>query len=314
MRASALRSLWRSSPPLTATGVLMLVVAVATVVAAIVDPRSIAGAPAWLKPLKFAMSTAIYSLTLAWVLGHLRTRSRLRGLVAWTTAGVFVLEVAIIDLQAWRGTTSHFNASSPLDATLFAVMGIGIGLQTLASVWVAVMLWRQPFTNRVLGSALRWGMTLTIAGALVGPLMTMPTGVQLERARAGLGMPTVGAHTVGAPDGGAGLPVTGWSREYGDLRIPHFVGLHAIQVLGILALLLPRLVPTERRRLRLLHAVTASYGTAFLLLLAMALRGDSPLSPSAPSLAVLLLWGTATTAAVLWVGLTGNSSNRRSIA
>ena len=132
-----LDELWRGSPPLTAVGILMLVVAGASVVGMLVDPRVINGAPAWLKPLKFAVSTAIYSLTLAWMFQWLQEWQRVRRIVGWTTALVFVLEVAIIDAQAWRGTTSHFNVSTPLDMALFGVMGTAILLQTLVSVAVA---------------------------------------------------------------------------------------------------------------------------------------------------------------------------------
>ena len=101
----------------------MLVVAGASLVGLLVDPRIITGAPAWLKPFKFAISTAIYSLTLAWIFGWLPDWPRVRRVVGWTTAIVFVLEVAIIDAQAWRGTTSHFNVSTPLNMVLFVVMG-----------------------------------------------------------------------------------------------------------------------------------------------------------------------------------------------
>ena len=175
----------------------MVAVAGASVVGMLVDHRVITGAPAWLKPFKFAVSTAVYSLTLAWIFGSLPDRPRVRRVVGWTTAIVFVLEVAMIDAQAWRGTTSHFNVSTPLNATLFAIMGAAILLQTFVSVAVAVALWRQPFTDRVLGWALRLGMTLTIVGAMTGPLMTRPTAAQLADARAGASMTTAGAHSVG---------------------------------------------------------------------------------------------------------------------
>jgi len=176
--------LWRNSPPLTGVGILMLAVAIPSLIGVFADPRAITGAPAWLKPFKFAISTAIYGLTLAWVFGWLTDWPRTRRIVGWTTAIVFVLEVAIIDVQAWRGTTSHFNVSTPLDRTLFMVMGSAIMVQTVVSITVAVALWRQRFADRPLGWALRFGMTLTILGALTGPLMTRPTANQLARAGA----------------------------------------------------------------------------------------------------------------------------------
>src|SRR5687768_2328953 len=208
--AGLLDRLWTTSPPLTAVGLLMLFAAAGSLIGIVVDPRLITGVPAWLKPFKFAISAAIYCLTLVWIFQWLPDWPRVRRVVGWTTAIVFVLEVAIIDAQAWRGTTSHFNVSTVLDGILFGIMGAAILVQTFVSVAVAVALWRQRFTDKALKWALRLGMTLTIVGALTGPLMTRPTAEQLEAVRAGGRMTITGAHSVGGVDGGAGVPVTGW--------------------------------------------------------------------------------------------------------
>ena len=55
--------LWRGDRRLTATGLTMLAVLAATGVGLLVDPRDIGGAPAWMKPAKFAASIGIYTLT-----------------------------------------------------------------------------------------------------------------------------------------------------------------------------------------------------------------------------------------------------------
>jgi hypothetical protein len=271
----------------------MLAAAAASVVGLVVDPRTIMGAPAWLKPFKFAISTAVYGLMLAWIFTQLPDRPRVRRAVGWTTAIVFVLEVAIIDVQAWRGTSSHFNAATGLDTMLYGIMGAAIAVQTVVSMALAVALWRTRLPDRALGWALRLGMTLTLAGALIGPLMTRPTEVQLEGARSGH-VERIGAHTVGGPDGGPGVPVTGWSREHGDLRVPHFIGLHALQVLALVAVGLGRRRRPERARVNAVLVASASYAALFLLSLWQALRGVSIAAPDATALASLGIWTVVT--------------------
>ncbi len=104
-------------------------------------------------------------------------------------------------------------------------------------------------------------------------------------------------------DGGPGLPVTAWSTTGGDLRVPHFVGIHALQALPLLAwlLALPRLRLDERSRSRLVTTGAAGYLGLVGLLLWQALRGQPLLQPDASTLAAFaaLAAGTAASAAVV---------------
>ena len=182
------------------------------------------------------------------------------------------------------------------DGVVFTIMGAAIVVQTLSTVAVAVALWRQQFADRALGWALRLGMTMTIVGALTGGLMTRPTPQQLDTARAGERMTVAGAHTVGGPDGGPGLPGTGWSTDHGDLRVAHFLGLHALQALPILALVLARRRVSDLVRLRLTIAAAASYMALFGILLSQALRAQPVLAPDALTIALLSVWAFVTVA------------------
>jgi hypothetical protein len=295
-----LTTLWRTDARLTGVAALMTAILAATGVALLVDPREILGAPAWMKPAKFAASIAVYTLTLAWVFTYLPEWTKTRRVVSWVTAVTLVLEIVVIDVQAWRGTTSHFNVGTLLDGVLFTIMGIAIVVQTLTAVAVAVALWRQRFADPAIGWALRFAMAITIVGAMSGGLMTQPTRAQLDSARAGHRMTIAGAHTVGAPDGGPGLPVTGWSREHGDLRVAHFLGLHALQLLPLLVFLFARRQWHDAHRVRVVWALSASYVSLFALLLWQALRGQSVMQPDMTTAIAFGLWGAVTVLAV-WV-------------
>jgi hypothetical protein len=262
-----LKTLWQTNKPLTATAILMAPVLAFSLAGLLLDPRVITGAPAWLKPAKFAASISIYTLTLAWIFRYLPQWPRLRSWTGWTTAVVMVIEMIAIGTQAARGTASHFNVATPLDTAIFAVMGTAIFIAWLASIAITVALFRQKFNDPVMGWAIRIGVLITVLGAITGGVMTRPTSEQLARARLTQQMPVSGAHTVGAPDGGPGLPGTGWSLEHGDLRVPHFFGLHAMQFLPLLAWL------WKPKRTLAIIAAGAAYAAFFLAALAQALAG-----------------------------------------
>jgi hypothetical protein len=285
-----------ANPPLAVVGLTMLVVLAGALVGLAVDPRVIIGAPAWLKPAKFAVSIAIYTFTLLWLLTFVQGHRRLIGVVSWVTAGVMVLEIAIIGAQAARGAPSHFNVATPLDAALFRVMGAAIAVAWLMGLVAAALLLWQRLPDAAFAWSLRLAVFVSLVGMAVAFLMTTPTPAQRAAARAGQAVTMDGAHSVGVADGGPGLPVVGWSTEGGDLRIPHFVGIHALQVLPLVGWLLARRADRigPGRRLALVWIAALAYLGLVLLLTWQALRGQPLVAPDAATLGALAALVAAT--------------------
>lgn len=204
------------------------------------------------------------------------------------------VEVVITDIQAARGTTSHFNVGNPLDATLFSIMGTFIGVLWLTSIVVLVALFRQSFFNAAWGWALRTGMFITVIGMGSGGMMLRPTPPQLDQIKTSSRPQLVGGHTVGAVDGGPGVPGVGWSRSHGDLRIPHFFGLHAVQIIPFFAFLLAHRGLSTRRQTILVCLGAGSYMALFVIMCWQALRGQSILQPDTQTMAALAAWIVAT--------------------
>jgi hypothetical protein len=206
-------------PALRLTGWLHVGLALAALVLLPFDERLVTGISPWIKPLKFCLSITLYVWSLGVLLSWLPAAEA--GRVRWLSAGVaatMILEIGCLFLQAARGTTSHYNTATAFDGAVFGLMGVLIGLNTLLNVAALALVWGRPLA---VAPAVAWGarlgLLLFIGGAVLGGLMI--------RAR---------AHTVGAPDGGPGLPLIGWSRQHCDLRAAHFLGMHALQILPLL--------------------------------------------------------------------------------
>ena len=299
-----LRRAWAFSPLLALAGLANLLLIPVFIMALVADPRAITGVPAWIKPLKFAISIVIYSATFVWLLTFIQGRPRLVKLAASITGLGLLVETALITMQVIRGATSHFNVSTPFDATVFSLMGGFIAAVSVCTLLVAILLIRQRLPDPVFAWSLRLGVLISFVGMTVAFLMTMPTGAQLEAAQAGIRMTQAGGHGVGVAEGGPGLPLLGWSTVGGDLRVPHFFGLHAMQVLpligGLLALDWTRRRLAERQRLALVWTAGLGYLGLVLLLTWQALRGQSIVAPDALTLAAFAaLIGVAALAASL---------------
>ncbi len=273
-----------ANAPLALAGMLMLLGLVASLIGVLVDPTVITGAPAWLKPAKFYISLATYCFTLIWLLSFVTGRPRLVGLIAWITVVGFVIELAVISLQVARGVGSHFNTATLFDAAIYSLMGATITVVWMTSVLLAVLLLRQRMPDTTLAWGLRLGVLLAVVGIGIAFLMTSPRPEQLAAAQAGQGMPLAGAHSVGLKDGAAGLPILNWSTIGGDLRVPHFIGIHAMQVLPLVAFAVDRTRLRGGSRVSLVVIAGAAYGGLIALLTWQALRGQSIVRPDALTL------------------------------
>jgi hypothetical protein len=269
--------------PLLWLAASMAVLAVAITVASFIDPRVVTGAEVWLKPLKFALSIGIYALTLSWLIGQLGRLRRLASIAGTVSVVGLAIEMIIIVGVAATGQTSHFNVSTPFHAALWSIMAVSIVMVWIMTFVVAIALFRNPFGDAARTFSIRAGAIVALVGMGLAFLMTGPTAAQLDDFQG-----IAGAHTVGVADGGPGLFLLGWSTVAGDLRIPHFVGMHALQALPILVLLLELLgrhVPAfadPRRRLRLVQIAAVTYALALADLTAQALAGQSIVRPAGP--------------------------------
>jgi hypothetical protein len=248
--------------------VAMAVLVPVLAVLAVVDDRVLLGAPLWLKPLKFAVSFVAYAGTLAWLLGRLKERTMQR--TGWVIVAASAVEMAIIVGQAGRGVRSHFNTDTAFDANLFSVMGATIVVLWFATLAVALRFLREPGHDRAFATAVRLGLVVTLVGLLEGFVMVALNG-----------------HSVGVADGGPGLPLVGWSTTGGDLRIAHFVGMHALQGLPLLAAALGALGRfDELTRMRIVQVAAAAWTGLVVLLTGQALRAQPLLAPDALTLSV----------------------------
>ncbi|MFZ3469907.1 hypothetical protein ACODT3_27470 [Streptomyces sp. 4.24] len=307
--------------PLMVFAGAMVLWAVGSAVGLLVDGRTLLGAPIWAKPFKFAVSLAAYALSLAWMLSLLgRARPRLARPAWWAgtvVAAASTVEMVLITGQAVRGRQSHFNQATPFDAQVYQAMAVTVVVLWVGTLVIAVLLFRARIADRATTWAIRIAAVLALAGAGTGFLMTRPTDLQLAADEEGA---PVGGHAVGVPDGGPAMPLTGWSTTGGDLRVPHFVGMHALQLLPLFVLVLAVLAARyaglreERVRLRLVLVAGASYGAVLALLTWQALRGQPLTAPDGQTLGAAALILAAGAAGVLLTLLRARGTGARADA
>ena len=266
--------------PLMTVAALMVLSTIVCLVGLLVDPRQVTGLDVWTKPLKFSLSILLYSVTWAWLIAHLPRWRRVAHAAGTIIAVALIIEQVLIVAAAAAGTTSHFNVSTPLASAIWATMAVSITTLYVGTFLTTIAVFFLRLDTRSTTIAVRAGAAIALVGMGLAYLMTGPTAAQLADFRG-----IAGAHTVGLADGGPGLPVLGWSTVGGDLRIPHFVGMHALQLLPLFAVLLGWLgrrwhrLADDRVRTHLVVVATVAYAAVVALVTAQALAGQSIVQP-----------------------------------
>ncbi|MDB5054344.1 MAG: hypothetical protein JWM44_2394 [Bacilli bacterium] len=238
------KELYSRDQLLTMTGILHVLVFFCMVSLIFMDSRLLLGINIWIKPMKFALSIAVYTLTLAVIMKYVRNRA-IQKIVSYITSIGFILEMIIIIFQAAQGKKSHFNFDTPLDITIFSIMGVIIGIVTIALIILFIHLVRNKIDlPHHYALALKSGLFISIVGALIGGYMSSHS-----------------KHTVNGDDGGPGLFVLNWSTLVGDWRVAHFFGLHALQCIPLLTFILTNKLHNEKSKTRVTWAISILYAS-----------------------------------------------------
>ncbi|MDH5148124.1 hypothetical protein [Brevibacterium casei] len=291
-RGPLVSALLRLHRPLLVAAAFSAVVAVVATIGYFVDDRTLVGVPIWHKAAKFGVSITIYTLTIAWMLTFLPSRSRFARVIGTIIAFGITVELVLIVLQIIRGQMSHFNVGTVFDAAVYYGMGGFIVAVWIANLILGIVLAVRRLPDRGIAAGIRWGTAIGLIGMAIAFLMTIGEFeiVDMDAAEAqGL----AGAHSVGAVDRGPTMPITGWNTQAGDIRVPHFVGLHALQIIPAFALGLvllgrkwPRLHP-ESTRVGLVRIFALFYFGIVAVTAAQAISGQSILETDLRTLGVV---------------------------
>jgi hypothetical protein len=223
---------WRNMHPLWYYSTLgYLALALLFLIAQGFDDRLLLGISVWAKPFKFAISIAVYFGTMTIFVKYMPQDyfSKKRGrLLTVTPVATALFEMVYIAIQAALGEPSHYNRETSFNATMYTLMGLGATAMVAALLWMGVSIARNNKLSNPMVLAIVIGLVLTfLLGGGFGTYLGNHPG-----------------HWVGGiSDDANGIWLFKWARDGGDLRIAHFFGMHAMQVIPLFAWLLPKSLP-----------------------------------------------------------------------
>jgi hypothetical protein len=204
--------------PLFYFGLLCLLFSIVFILLTKFTTTQVYGVNAWYKPFKFAFSTVLFAWAMGWYC-HYLPNFNLK-LFNWTVILLLGFEIFYIALQASKGQLSHYNLSTPIYSLLYSMMALAATAVTLYTAYVGILFFKTDFPE--LPSYYVWAIRFGIIFFVVFALEGFAMGSRLN-------------HSVGALNENSNWFIVGWSKTVGDLRVAHFIGMHALQVLPILS-------------------------------------------------------------------------------
>ena len=199
-------------------GLLCLSLSIIFLVLTKITSTQVHGVNAWFKPFKFAVSIGLFSWTMALYCDYLSDFNVTP--FNWTVITLFGFELIYIIFQASKGQLSHFNISTPTHSLIYSLMGLIAVLVTLYTAYIGLLFLTQSFPN--LPNYYVWSIRL---GILIFIVFSFEGGLMGSRMN----------HSVGAINDNSNWWILGWSKTVGDLRVSHFIGMHALQILPLLS-------------------------------------------------------------------------------
>ena len=205
-------------------GLIIIAFLPVTFLVSLDDPRQLNDINIWSKPMKFYASVGLHMITLAFVArfinADVREKFSVYGL-AWVLTLTVIAEVAYLTIQAARGRHSHWNFETNFESLMYAGMGVGAVIMILVAAVIGLLVYRYPV--REIGQGLRLGILL---GMVLGFITTLIVAGYMS---------SQNSHWVsGIPSDADGLPLVGWARGGGDLRVPHFFATHLMQIIPLI--------------------------------------------------------------------------------
>ena len=230
-------------------GLICLIFSILFLILAKTTTAQVYGVNAWYKPFKFAFSTLTFAWAMAWYCYYLPDFNV--KLFSWSIIILLGFEIVYIAIQASKGQLSHYNSSTPFYAVMFSLMALAASLATLYTAYVGFLFFKNSFQD--LPNYYVWAIRLAIIIFVIFSFEGFAMGSRLS-------------HSVGAINDNSNWFILGWSKTVGDLRVSHFIGMHALQVLPILSYYV-------LKNTKLTIGLSIIYGLLALLTLIQALQG-----------------------------------------